>query len=76
VPKILIASQGGTEGGSPMTGNFMEALLTLMMSERLVRRRRDLDAAECVGGRHLQTDRTRHEVGVGSTTDQNRGTPS
>jgi hypothetical protein len=35
VPKILIASQGGKEGGSPMTGNVMEALLTLMMSERL-----------------------------------------
>jgi hypothetical protein len=35
VPKILIASQGGKEGGSPMTGNVMEALLTLTMSERL-----------------------------------------
>jgi hypothetical protein len=35
VPKILIAGQNGTEGGSPMTGNVMEALLTLMMSERL-----------------------------------------
>src|SRR5687767_7406547 len=35
VPKILIAGQAGTDGGSPMTGNVMEALLTLMMSERL-----------------------------------------
>ena len=35
VPKILIASQGGKKGGSPRTGNVMEALLTLMMSERL-----------------------------------------
>jgi len=35
VPKILIAGQNGKEGGSPMTGNVMEALLTLMMSERL-----------------------------------------
>src|SRR5262245_27648556 len=35
VPKILIAGQGGKDGGSPMTGNVMEALLTLMMSERL-----------------------------------------
>jgi hypothetical protein len=29
-----------------------------------------------IGGRHAQTDRRRHEVGVGSTTDQNRGTRS
>ena len=35
VPKILIAGQGGKDGGSPMTGNVKEALLTLMMSERL-----------------------------------------
>ena len=35
VPKILIAGPGGKDGGSPMTGNVMEALLTLMMSERL-----------------------------------------
>ncbi|HVH26561.1 MAG TPA: hypothetical protein VM818_07380, partial [Vicinamibacterales bacterium] len=35
VPKILIAGQGGKDGGSPMTGNVMEALLTLMMSDRL-----------------------------------------
>ena len=36
VPKILIASQNGKEGGgSPMTGNVMEALLTLMLSDRL-----------------------------------------
>jgi uncharacterized membrane protein YqiK len=35
VPKILIAGQAGKDGGSPMTGNVMEALLTLMMSERL-----------------------------------------
>ncbi|HZM96755.1 MAG TPA: SPFH domain-containing protein [Vicinamibacterales bacterium] len=35
VPKILIAGQNGKDGGSPMTGNVMEALLTLMMSERL-----------------------------------------
>jgi uncharacterized membrane protein YqiK len=34
VPKILIAGQNGKEG-APMTGNVMEALLTLMMSERL-----------------------------------------
>ena len=35
VPKIVIGGQGGKDGGSPMTGNVMEALLTLMMSERL-----------------------------------------
>ena len=35
VPKILIAGPNGKDGGSPMTGNVMEALLTLMMSERL-----------------------------------------
>jgi len=35
VPKILIAGQAGKDGRSPMTGNVMEALLTLMMSERL-----------------------------------------
>ena len=35
VPKILIAGQNGKDGASPMTGNVMEALLTLMMSERL-----------------------------------------
>jgi hypothetical protein len=35
VPKILIAGQNGKDGGSPMTGNVMEALLTLMLSERL-----------------------------------------
>jgi len=35
VPKIVIAGQGGREDGSPMTGNVMEGLLTLMMSERL-----------------------------------------
>jgi uncharacterized membrane protein YqiK len=34
VPKILIAGQNG-QGGSPMTGNVMEALLTLMLSEKL-----------------------------------------
>jgi uncharacterized membrane protein YqiK len=35
VPKILIAGQNGQQGGSPMTGNVMEALLTLMLSEKL-----------------------------------------
>src|SRR5215216_7824742 len=35
VPKILISGQGGKDGGSPMTGNVMEALLTMMMSDRL-----------------------------------------
>ena len=35
VPKILIAGGNGKDGGSPMTGNVMEALLTLMLSERL-----------------------------------------
>jgi uncharacterized membrane protein YqiK len=35
VPKILIAGQNGKDGGSPMTGNVMEALLTLMLSDRL-----------------------------------------
>jgi len=34
VPKILIAGQNGKEG-APMTGNVMEALLTLMLSEKL-----------------------------------------
>ena len=34
VPKILIAGQNGTQG-SPMTGNVMEGLLTLMLSEKL-----------------------------------------
>jgi uncharacterized membrane protein YqiK len=34
VPKILIAGQNGKDG-SPMTGNVMEALLTLMLSDRL-----------------------------------------
>ena len=34
VPKILIAGHNG-QSGSPMTGNVMEALLTLMLSERL-----------------------------------------
>jgi hypothetical protein len=35
VPKILIAGQSGGNGSGPMTGNVMEALLTLMLSERL-----------------------------------------
>jgi hypothetical protein len=35
VPKILIAGSNGKDGGSPMTGNVMEALLTMMLSERL-----------------------------------------
>jgi hypothetical protein len=35
VPKILIAGQNGKDGGSPMTGNVMEALLTLMLSDRV-----------------------------------------
>ena len=35
VPKTLIAGRGGKNSDSPMTGNVMEALLTLMMSERL-----------------------------------------
>ena len=35
VPKILITGQGGKDGSSPMTGNVMEALLTLMLSDRL-----------------------------------------
>ena len=35
VPKILITGQNGKDGGSPMTGNVMEALLTLMLSDRL-----------------------------------------
>src|SRR5262245_23644271 len=35
VPKILIAGPNGKEGGSPMTGNVMEALLTLMLSDRV-----------------------------------------
>ena len=34
VPKILIAGQNGPQG-SPMTGDVMEALLTLMLSEKL-----------------------------------------
>src|SRR6188474_87100 len=35
VPKILIAGQAGKDSGSPMTGNVMEALLTMMLSDRL-----------------------------------------
>jgi uncharacterized membrane protein YqiK len=35
VPKILIAGGNGKDGGAPMSGNVMEALLTLMLSERL-----------------------------------------
>ena len=35
VPKILIAGQNGKDGAAPMTGNVMEALLTMMLSERL-----------------------------------------
>ncbi len=35
VPKILIAGSNGKDGGAPMTGNVMEALLTLMLSDRL-----------------------------------------
>jgi uncharacterized membrane protein YqiK len=35
VPKILITGSNGKDGGAPMTGNVMEALLTLMLSERL-----------------------------------------
>ena len=35
VPKILITGQNGQQGGSAMTGNVMEALLTLMLSEKL-----------------------------------------
>ena len=35
VPKILIAGSNGKDGGSPMSGNVMEALHTLMLSERL-----------------------------------------
>ncbi|HEV8395550.1 MAG TPA: SPFH domain-containing protein [Vicinamibacterales bacterium] len=34
VPKILIAGQNGKDG-APMTGNVMEALLTMMLSDRL-----------------------------------------
>jgi len=36
VPKILISGQGGGQnGGGPMTGNVMEALLTLMLSDKM-----------------------------------------
>ena len=35
VPKILISGQNGKDGGSPMTGNVMEALLTMMLSDRM-----------------------------------------
>ncbi len=35
VPKILIAGGNGKDGGTAMTGNVMEALLTLMLSEKL-----------------------------------------
>src|SRR6187397_1658235 len=35
VPKIVIAGQNGKDGGGPMTGNVMEWLLTLMLSDRL-----------------------------------------
>jgi uncharacterized membrane protein YqiK len=35
VPKILIAGHNGQQNGSPMTGNVMEALLTLMLSDRV-----------------------------------------
>jgi len=35
VPKILIAGSNGKDGGAPMSGNVMEALLTLMLSDRL-----------------------------------------
>jgi uncharacterized membrane protein YqiK len=35
VPKILITGSNGKDGGAPMSGNVMEALLTLMLSERL-----------------------------------------
>jgi hypothetical protein len=35
VPKILVTEQNRQQGGPPMTGNVMEALLTLMLSERL-----------------------------------------
>ncbi len=35
VPKILIAGSNGKDGGAPLSGNVMEALLTLMLSERL-----------------------------------------
>jgi uncharacterized membrane protein YqiK len=35
VPKILISGQNGKDGGGPMTGNVMEALLTMMLSDRV-----------------------------------------
>ena len=57
VPKILIAGQGGKDGGSPMTGNVMEALLTLMMSERL-----GGDAAAITTPRNASADAIRKRI--------------
>ena len=57
VPKILIAGQGGKDGGSPMTGNVMEALLTLMMSERL-----GGDAGSIAAPRNASADAIRKRI--------------
>src|SRR6187431_1172659 len=57
VPKILISGHNGQQGGSPMTGNVMEALLTLMLSERL-----GADVGMAPGPRNPAADTVRKKI--------------
>jgi uncharacterized membrane protein YqiK len=58
VPKILISGQNGKDGGSPMTGNVMEALLTLMLSDRM-----GGDLASAPAPRNPAADAIRKKIG-------------
>jgi hypothetical protein len=57
VPKILITGSNEKDGASPMTGNVMEALLTLMLSERL-----GTDANTAVTPRNASADAIRKRI--------------
>jgi uncharacterized membrane protein YqiK len=57
VPKILIGGRNGQDGGGPMTGNVMEALLTLMLSERL-----GTDVVPASTPRHPAADAMRKKI--------------
>ena len=57
VPKILIAGSERQGWRPPMTGNVMEALLTLMLSERL-----GTDVAQAPTPRHPAAESIRRKI--------------
>jgi uncharacterized membrane protein YqiK len=57
VPKILIAGQNGKEGGGAFTGNVMESLLTLLLSEKM-----GLDMQGTIGERSPMAERILNEM--------------